>query len=43
MAEALRRSGVLTEDGVDALAIERTGLVELFGGGEVVGEIRACY
>ena len=43
MAEALRRSGVLEEDGVDADAVRRTGLVELFGGGEVVGEIRACF
>jgi L-asparaginase II len=41
MAEALRMSGVLDEDGVDAEAVRRTGLVELLGGGEPVGEIRA--
>lgn len=43
MAEALRRSGVLDEPGVDADAVRRTGLVELLGGGSPVGEIRACY
>jgi L-asparaginase II len=43
MAEALRRSGVLEEDGVDADAVRRTGLLELLGGGVPVGEIRACY
>ena len=42
MAEALRRSGVLDEPGVDADAVRRTGLVELLGGGAPVGEIRAC-
>ncbi len=41
MAEALRRSGVLDEDGVDADAVRRTGVVELLGGGRPVGEIRA--
>ena len=41
MAEALRRSGVLEEHGVDAEAVRRTGLVELLGGGRRVGEIRA--
>ena len=43
MAEALRRSGVLDEPGVDADAVRRTGLVELLGGASPVGEIRACY
>ena len=43
MAEALRRSGVLEESGVDAEAVRRTGVVELLGGGAPVGEIRACF
>ncbi|MCW2738208.1 asparaginase [Nocardioides sp.] len=43
MAEALRRSGVLTEAGVDAEAVERTGRLELLGGGTPVGEIRAAF
>jgi L-asparaginase II len=44
MAEALRRSGgVLDDPTVDADAVRRTGLVELYGGGRVVGEIRASY
>jgi L-asparaginase II len=43
MAEALRRSGVLDDAGVDADAVRRTGLVELLGGGVPVGEIRACF
>lgn len=43
MAEALRRSGVLEEPGVDAEAVRRTGVVELLGGGVPVGEIRACF
>ncbi|GAA2137831.1 asparaginase [Nocardioides koreensis] len=43
MAEALRRSGVLEEPGVDAKAVRRTGVVELLGGGAPVGEIRACF
>jgi L-asparaginase II len=43
MAEALRRSGVLEEPGVDAEAVRRTGVVELLGGGQPVGEIRACF
>jgi L-asparaginase II len=43
MAEALRRSGILDEPGVDADAVRRTGLVELLGGGVPVGEIRACF
>jgi L-asparaginase II len=41
MAEALRMAGVLEEEGVDADAIRRTGVVELLGGGRPVGEIRA--
>ncbi|SEB69547.1 L-asparaginase II [Nocardioides exalbidus] len=43
MAEALRRSGVLAEDGVDADAVEGTGRLELLGGGKPVGEIRAAF
>ena len=43
MAEALRRSGVLDEPGVDADAVRRTGLVELLGGGRPVGVIRAAF
>lgn len=43
MAEALRRSGVLELDGVDADAVRRTGQHVLLGGGEPVGEIRATY
>ena len=43
MAEALRRSGVDTEPGVDTEAVRATGRVVLLGGGEPVGEIRACY
>jgi L-asparaginase II len=44
MAEALRRSdGLLSDPAVDAEAVRRTGVVELYGGGRVVGEIRACY
>jgi L-asparaginase II len=43
MAEALRRSGVLAEDGVDAAAVEETGRHELLGGGKPVGEIRAAF
>jgi hypothetical protein len=39
----LRRSGVLDEEGVDAEAVGRTGLVELLGGGRPVGEIRAVF
>jgi L-asparaginase II len=42
MAEALRRTGVLETDGVDADAVVRTGHVELLGGGRPVGEIRAA-
>ena len=43
MAEALRRSGVLELDGVDADAVRRTGEHVLLGGGKPVGEIRATY
>jgi L-asparaginase II len=43
MAAALERLGVLGEDGVDAAAVRRTGLVELFGGGRPVGVIRASF
>ncbi len=41
MAAALARSGVLDDQGVDADAVRRTGVVELLGGGVPVGEIRA--
>ncbi len=43
MAAALERSGVLDEPGVDADAVRATGRVPLLGGGEPVGEIRACF
>jgi L-asparaginase II len=43
MAEALRRSGVLDEDGVDAEAVAATGRLDLLGGGKPVGEIRAAF
>ncbi len=43
MAEALRRSGVPTEEGVDADALDDTGVVPVLGAGEPVGEIRAAY
>jgi L-asparaginase II len=43
MAEALRRSGVLEVEGVDADAVRRTGEHVLLGGGEPVGEIRAAF
>ena len=43
MAEALRRSGVLDEPGVDAAAVAGTGRLELLGGGVPVGEIRAVF
>ena len=43
MAAALRRSGVDVEPGVDTEAVRRTGYVPLLGGGEPVGEIRACF
>ncbi|MBS2936415.1 asparaginase [Nocardioides sp. J2M5] len=43
MAEALRRSGLLDEDGVDADAVRSTGRLDLLGGGVPVGEIRATF
>lgn len=43
MAEALRRSGVLEEEGVDAAAVTATGRHDLLGGGRPVGEIRAAF
>jgi L-asparaginase II len=43
MAHALRRSGIDTGPGVDTEAVRRTGDVTLLGGGEPVGEIRACF
>lgn len=43
MAEALRRSGIDVEPDVDTDAVRRTGEVALLGGGEPVGEIRACF
>jgi L-asparaginase II len=43
MAEAIRRSGWLDDPSVDAEAVRRTGLVELLGGGQPVGEIRAAF
>jgi L-asparaginase II len=43
MAEALRRSGVLDEAGVDADAVRATGRLELLGGGVPVGEVRAVF
>ena len=43
MAEALRRSGVLAEAGVDAEAVASTGRFDLLGGGKPVGEIRAAF
>jgi L-asparaginase II len=43
MAAALDRLGVLAEEGVDADAVRRTGVVELLGGGRPVGSIRARF
>jgi len=43
MAAALERSGVLALEGVDEAAVRRTGSHVLLGGGEPVGEIRACF
>jgi L-asparaginase II len=40
MAAALDRLGVSKDENVDADAMRRTGVVELFGGGRPVGEIR---
>jgi L-asparaginase II len=43
MAEALRRSGVLAEQGVDSDAVAATGRHDLLGGGKPVGQIRAVF
>lgn len=43
MAEALRRTGVPAEDGVDGDAINGTGELPLLGGGRPVGEVRAAF
>ena len=43
MAEALRRSGVDKEPGVDTAAVNETGRLDLLGGGQPVGEIRASW
>lgn len=43
MAAALQRAGVDREPGVDGEALRRTGVVPLLGGGQPVGEIRACF
>lgn len=43
MAAALERSGVLDLEGVDAVAVRRTGELPLLGGGKPVGEIRASF
>lgn len=43
MAAALVRSGVDREPGVDGDAVRGTGVLELLGGGRVVGEIRATF
>ncbi|ANH38210.1 L-asparaginase II [Nocardioides dokdonensis FR1436] len=43
MAAALERSGVTSEEWVDADAVRKTGEHVLLGGGRPVGEIRACF
>ena len=43
MAQALRRSGVPDEPGVDAAALEAIGRVPVLGGGAPVGEIVAAF
>ncbi|MGA9747414.1 MAG: asparaginase [Nocardioides sp.] len=43
MAAALERLGVPEEDGVDADAVRRTGVVELLGGGVAVGALRPAF
>jgi L-asparaginase II len=43
MAEALRRSGVPADAGVDAAALDDTGRVPVLGAGEPVGEIRPAF
>jgi L-asparaginase II len=41
MAAALRRLGVTEEEGVDAEAVEATGVFTLLGGGHPVGALHA--
>jgi L-asparaginase II len=43
MARALERLGVTEEDGVDAVAVRRTGEVSLLGGGRPVGSLRPVF
>jgi L-asparaginase II len=43
MAEALRRSGVAAETGVDAAALDASGRVPVLGAGEPVGELRPAF
>lgn len=43
MAAALRRLGVAGEPGVDAAALEATGVAPLYGGGRPVGELRIAH
>ncbi len=43
MAEALRRSGIDVEPGVDTDAVHATGVSVLLGGGEPVGVVRAAF
>ncbi len=43
MAAALRRMGVDHEPGVDAEALNATGTVPVYGGGEPVGELRPTF
>ncbi len=43
MAAALRRMGVDREPGVDADALNATGIVPVYGGGEPVGELRPTF
>lgn len=43
MAAALRRMGVDREAGMDADALNATGIVPVYGGGEPVGELRPTF
>ena len=43
MAEALRRSGISAEAGVDPAALDDTGRMPVLGAGEPVGEVRAAF
>jgi len=43
MAAALERLGVLDEPGVDAETVRETGRHVVYGAGQPVGEIRACF